>query len=93
MKNKASLERLAQSAGGTLEEDHGYRDMRVFQIVAPERFLWASGGVTCVRLDWARGSSPESAAFNEAEYLITKEALDCGLEPMTDEQLSHYEYV
>ena len=69
MKTKADLERLAKSAGATLEEDEGYRDMRVFQIVAPDGKRWVDGGCMHVRIDWAQGRKPDAVKFNDAELL------------------------
>lgn len=90
MKTKADLERLAKSAGATLEEDEGYRDMRVFQIVAPDGKRWVDGGCMHVRIDWAQGRKPDAVKFNDAEYLIAKEAVECGLEEIPAEEAYIY---
>lgn len=82
--NKSNLTRLAQSAGATLEEDTGYRDMRCFQIVAPDGKRWVDGGVTCIRIEWATGSSLSAREHNEAEYLVVKEAVEFGLEDIPE---------
>jgi len=90
MKTKTHLERLAAKTGATLEEDDGYRDMRVFQLVAPEGKIWIDGGVTSIRVEWAKGSGRHAVEHNEAEYLVVSEAAECGMEPMTEEQLADY---
>ena len=85
MKTKAELERLATTAGATLEEDHGYRDMRTFQIVAPDGRQWVDGGVTSIRVEWAKGATAHATKHNEAEYLVVSEAVECGLEEIPAE--------
>ena len=60
----STLRRAVEAAGGTLEEDTGYRDMRCLQLVAPSGQWWAGAGVQCYRLDWARGHSPQAERGN-----------------------------
>jgi hypothetical protein len=82
MKTKADLERLAKTAGASLEEDLPWRDMRTFQIVAPDGMRWTDGSTTCLRVDWAKGSSQHSAKFNANAYLDASSRIACGLEPI-----------
>lgn len=78
MKTKSDLERLAKQAGATLEEDHGYRDMRTFQIVAPDGKQWADG-VTCIKVEWAKGRTPHALAHNATEWRIAEDRVRGGL--------------
>lgn len=66
--------------GATVEEDTGYRDMRVFQVEAPEGHVWV-GDVSSIRVEWAKGNTPSARAHNAAELLCVKEAMECGYEP------------
>ena len=85
MKTKSDIERLAKAAGATLEEDHGYRDMRTLQIVAPEGKQWSDGGATSIRVEWAKGSTPSALKCNEDAYRDAASRVACGLEPSEDQ--------
>jgi hypothetical protein len=76
------LKSLVTKLGGTLEEDHGVRDLRCFQAVAPDGYLW-NGDTRHIRIDWATGSSRTSIAFNMAMF---NRAQENQLEAMTEEQ-------
>lgn len=82
-KTPKDLKQLACVAGATLEEDEGYRSMRVFQIVAPKGYRWISGRVACIRVEWAKDS-------NGLEFMIARQAVDCGLESIPADELYLY---
>lgn len=90
MKTKADLERLAKAWGATLEEDQGWRDMRTFQIVAPEGQRWLDGHVLCIKVEWAKGAAKHAVRYNEDEWQVIKEAVECGLEPIPAEDAYLY---
>lgn len=90
MKTKADIERLAKAAGATLEEDEGYRDMRTFQIVAPDGQWWIAGCVRCIKVEWAQGATKHARLHNDAEWLCIKEAVECGLEPIPADEAYLY---
>lgn len=90
MRTKADIERLAKAAGATLEEDEGYRDMRTLQIVAPAGKLWHDGGVQCLRIEWAKGTTPKAVEYNEVAYRDTESRIRCGLYDMTPEEAELY---
>lgn len=90
MKTKADIERLAKAAGATLEEDEGYRDMRTFQIVAPDGKRWVDGGCIHIKVEWAKGATPSAQEHNRGEWLIIKEAVECGLEEIPAEEAYIY---
>ena len=73
-----------------MEEDEGYRDMRTFQIVAPEGQWWIDCCVRCIKVEWASGATKHARQHNEAEWLGTKEAVECGLEPIPADQAYLY---
>ncbi len=90
MKTKADLDRLSKSAGATLEEDEGYRDMRTFQIVAPDGKRWVDGGCIHIKVEWAKGTTKHALEHNRAEWLIISEAVACGLEEIPSEEAYVY---
>lgn len=90
MKTKLNIERLAESAGATLEEDVGHRDMRVFQVVAPKGKRWHDGGVVCLRLYWARGFTPSAVKYNDGAYRDVASRIARGLENIPAEEAELY---
>lgn len=74
------VRRAIEKAGGTMEEDEGYRDMRTLQAVAPDGKLWACGSLHCLRIEWATGRTAQAQAYNGHEYRDLEERLACGLE-------------
>lgn len=82
MKTPRQLKILVTKLGGTLEEDNGLRDMRCFQAVAPDGYLW-NGDTLHIRIDWATGSSTHAIAANEAMFKMVAEF---ALEAMTVDQ-------
>lgn len=83
MKTTTQLRKLVESAGGILEEDEGRRDMRCFQACAPDGKIWGEG-VTCLRIDWAAGTSPHAIAFNEDAFKDLTSRLSSGLRDQTE---------
>jgi len=80
------LRLAAVKAGGTLEEDEGRRDMRVFQAVAPSGHVWAGNDCVHVRIDWASGSGPRVAEFNASAFDSALQTISHGLRLMTPEE-------
>lgn len=74
----ADVRRAVEAAGGTLEEDHRVRDMRVLQACAPDGKLW-SEGLHCLRIDWATGNTPHAAAHRAHTFRDVRERLAGGL--------------
>lgn len=90
MKTVSDIKRLAAQAGATIEEDEGYRDMRVLQIIAPGGKRWLDGHVKMIRVEWATGKSPSAQQHNAAEWLVIAEAVECGLEDIPAEDAELY---
>ena len=59
--------------------------MRTLQIVAPDGKQWSDGGVVCMRVEWAAGSTPSAVKFNEEAYRDAASRVACGLEPSDDQ--------
>ncbi len=90
MKTKRDLERLAELVGATLEEDSGWRDMRVFQIIAPKGQRWISDSVVSIKIEWAKGHSESDRKYNESEFALASERVACGFKPIPAEDLYLY---
>jgi hypothetical protein len=90
MKTLNEIKRVVSKAGGSVEEDAGFRDMRTLQVVAPAGMLWAGTGCQCRPVQWARGSAPHAVAHNEAAFRDILDTLSHGLRAMTEEEA--YEY-
>lgn len=88
LRTKSDLNRLATSVGATIEEDEGYRDMRVFQLVSPKGQRWVEG-IVHIRVEWATGKACQS--FNESAYADAVARVSGGLEPIPDSELYLYE--
>ena len=95
MKTKPSLQtlrKLAQSVGATFEEDTGYRDMRRFQLVAPDGKRWAGTGCVCHPLEWAtRHSDLCAETFNAETIKDAEETVKFGLEDIPEEDKYLYD--
>ena len=83
MNIKQKLELAAAKYGATVEEDPGYRNMRVFQLVAPQGKIWEEG-VLHIRVELQRGNSPVAQTFNAQEITHAIENMSNGARPMTD---------
>jgi hypothetical protein len=90
VKTLNDIKRAVAKVGGTVEEDCGYRDMRVFQLVAPAGKLWAGTDCQCEPIQWACGSAPHAVKYNEAVFADILDTLSHGLRAMTEEEA--YEY-
>ena len=90
MKTLNDIKRAAAGSGATVEEDTGYRDMRVFQLVAPAGKVWAGMDCRCKPVEWACGSAPHAVAYNEACFRDILETLSHGLRDMTEEEAHEY---
>ncbi len=90
MKTKKDLEKLAGSVGATLEEDTGYRDMRTFQICAPDGQRWKCNDTLHILVQWAKGSTKQVIAYNEDEYGDAECRVKCGLEAIPAEEMDLY---
>lgn len=74
------VRRAIEKAGGTMEEDEGYRDMRILQAVAPRGRLWACDSIYALMVPWAVGNSPQAAAHRADTFRDLGERLSFGLE-------------
>lgn len=83
MKTKKDFAKLVERCGGTLEEDTGYRNMRVYQAVAPDGKLWAGDDVQCLRIETCKASS-------EDDYEWARAILERGLRDITPEEAEFY---
>lgn len=83
MKTPQQLRALVERAGGTLEEDFGPSGLRIFQAVARPGYVWAGSDLTCLMVQWARGSSALTLAWNEREFDDLRERVSHGQRPMT----------
>lgn len=90
MKTLTDIKRAVAKVGATVEEDCGYRDMRVFQLVAPDGKLWAGTDCQCEPVQWATGSSHHAIAHNEAAFRDILDTLSHGLRDMTPEEAEEY---
>jgi hypothetical protein len=90
MKTLKDIQRAAREADGHVEEDCGYRDMRLFQLVAPAGKLWAGTGCKCNPVQWACGTTPHAVAHNEAAFSSILETLSHGLREMTPDEADEY---
>ncbi len=90
MKTIGHIKRAVAQVGGTVEEDAGYRDMRVLQLVAPAGMLWAGTDCQCEPVSWATGSSALAQAHNEEAFADILDTLSHGVRAMTaEEALEH----
>ena len=90
MKTLNDIKRAVAKAGATVEEDAGYRDMRVFQLVAPSGKLWAGNDCQCKPVQWATGASTQARQFNESQFADIFDTLLHGLRDMTEEEAADY---
>ena len=86
MKSIRDIRRAVSTVGGTVEEDCGYRDMRVLQLVAPAGKLWTGNDCQCEPVSWATGSSPQARAYNETAFADILDTLSHGVREMTPEE-------
>lgn len=87
MTSKQELQALARRTGGRLEEDEGYREMRVFQLVAPAGKLWTEG-VRAIRLEMSTARTPQALAYNRA--LLREAGQRAVLRDMLPDELDLY---
>lgn len=90
MKTPNQLKALVTRAGGVLEEDEGFSDTRIFQVVAPTGKLWACDDLHCLVVCWARGNSDQAYRHNEEAYADVSNRLSFGLRDMTEEDSELY---
>ena len=90
MKTLNDIKRAVAKAGATVEEDCGYRDMRVIQLVAPVGKLWAGTDCQCEPVQWACGSAPHAVQHNEQAFADILDTLSHGLREMTLEEAANY---
>jgi hypothetical protein len=86
---KSDLVRLARLKGGTVEEDTGYRDVRVFQVIAPNGRRWVDG-VQCIQVERATGSTEDVHNFNRASWAQIVNRLTRGHEAIPADELEAY---
>lgn len=86
----ADIKRATIAAGGTVEEDHPHRDMRVFQLLAPDGKVWSGNDCACIRVDWAKGSTNDAISFNQSAFSALKDTLSFGLRDMTADEAYLY---
>ena len=72
------IKKVAASVGATVEEDTGDRDMRVFQVIAPDCKVFEEG-LHMLRVEWGRGS--DALAFNLDTLADLKDRVKGGLIP------------
>jgi len=90
MKTLNDIKRAVAKAGATVEEDCGYRDMRVIQLVAPVGKLWAGTDCQCEPVQWACGSAPHAVQHNDEAFADILDTLSHGLRAMTEEEAADY---
>lgn len=90
MKTLNDIKRAAAKVGATVEEDTGYRDMRVFQLVAPDGKLWNATDCQCERVHWACGAAPHAITHNESAYRDILGTVSLGLRDMTEAEKLEY---
>lgn len=86
MKSVSQLRTLVTKAGGTLEEDEGFRDARVFQAVAPKGKLWKCSDLSCLVIIWKRGIYQD----NEDVFSDVRQRVSFGLRDMTQDEMEIY---
>jgi hypothetical protein len=92
MKTISQLRAAVLKAGGTLEEDTGYRDMRVLQLVAPKGKLWSGADVQSYPVHWAKGNSTHAVEYNERNaFADAMDTINHGLRDMTEDEKPLYD--
>jgi hypothetical protein len=84
------LRKRVSLAGGTLEEDPGYRTMRVFQAVAPDGKRWRANGCVHYRVEFDTQRGAQPAGYNQSEWQRVCEAMTMGLEDIPAEEADQY---
>ncbi len=90
MKSVSQLRTLITKAGGTLEEDEGFSDTRIFQAVAPVGKLWACSDLCCLLIHWARGNTDGAYKANENTYMDVSQRVSFGLRDMREDEKELY---
>jgi hypothetical protein len=90
MKTVKHVKAAVAKAGGALEEDTGFHDMRVLQAVAPDEKLWCANDCQCIVIHWAEGREPHALKHNEEALRSLAESLSHGLRDMTREEIESY---
>jgi hypothetical protein len=90
MKTLNDIKRAVAKVGGTVEEDEGYRDMRVLQLIAPAGKLWAGTDCQCEPVHWACGSAPHAVKYNEKTFADILDTLSHGAREMTPEEAEEH---
>jgi len=85
------IRNAVEKVGATVEEDCGFRDMRVIQLVAPMGKLWAGTDCQSEPIHWACGSSVHAVACNETAFSYILDTLSHGLRDMTIAERDDYE--
>jgi hypothetical protein len=83
VKTKKDFAKLVERCGGTLEEDTGFRNNRVFQAVAPDGKLWKGDDVQCLRIETCKESA-------DADFQWARSILEAGLRDITPEEADFY---
>lgn len=78
--------KLAKSVDATLEEDSGYRDIQVFQMVAPKGKLWISEDSPNLRFEIATGNTDSAKKFNQVEFDCVCGNVSVGFREMSEEE-------
>lgn len=84
------LQRKARTHGATVEEDCGYRNMRVFQVVAPTGQRWSANDSIHIRVEISRGTNFRSWKFNQRAWADFTSRIEFGLEPIPESEAYLY---
>lgn len=83
---KQALERAVERAGGTIEEDHPWRSMRVIQLLAPEGRVWSDSGCKHVRVEIESWRDHRGALHNAREVDHALQIVGSGHRTMTERE-------
>ncbi len=83
----SNLKKAVEAAGGVLEEDESGRDIRRFQMVAPDNKRWAASACQCQPVQWAKRAHLDSAKkFNQISFDDAIQQLGFGLEEIPEDE-------
>jgi hypothetical protein len=82
---KRKLSAAVEKVGGTLEEDTGFRTIRVFQCCAPFGRVWRNG-TKHVRVEIDSVLTDRGGAFNADGVVFALGEISCGHDAMTAQE-------
>jgi hypothetical protein len=88
---KQALARAAAKVGATVEEDTGYRSMRVFQVCAPDGKVWEDGPCVHLRCDIESERSAQGLAYNDGEAKVARKRIASGLRAIRPDEVEFQE--